>query len=423
MKKTAILFIALAVCSALLIVWQHYGMGKSRVLLDGPATQVSAITDVVNGGNTTAEIDRRDDYIALSCNIIATTRTHPFCGMTLAIEDISPFDASSYQSLVLELEFISDVKDTLLVYLMNDEEQITGQRRANMFPVNVINGRTKFELPLDSFFVPSWWMYQHSDDPLRGLANLQSVSALRLTSGDNTNSRHLTLRLKKAELRGKYISKPLLYLGIIVLWVGLVVAVSSATLLSLHRQKRQETIKKNKLYQLNSHLASIQQKLHHQTITDPLTDALNRRGMDEVFAMLASSPRAPVMPISLVYFDIDHFKAINDQFGHEEGDKVLIKLTQLVFAIIKKSDSLVRLGGEEFLIICPETTLSEASEMAERCRQKIMSATLGQHNITCSFGVIEATGNSLRKGVEVADRHLYQAKSQGRNKVVCSPPD
>lgn len=157
--------------------------------------------------------------------------------------------------------------------------------------------------------------------------------------------------------------------------------------------------------------------LEDQASTDPLTGAANRRSFMDLIVEVASGVR----PFCLVMFDIDHFKNINDDFGHDVGDKVLKELAHLVQNNIRSSDILARWGGEEFMVITPNSDLRRANRVAERLRRKIEGSDFTGVNrvITSSFGVAPRTpGQSVEDLVKSVDEALYRAKNSGRNRVV-----
>ena len=129
-------------------------------------------------------------------------------------------------------------------------------------------------------------------------------------------------------------------------------------------------------------------------------------------------------PLSLVMFDIDHFKQINDTRGHAAGDEVLRKVAALVAGVARASDTAGRLGGEEFGVLLPETTLADATRFAERLRQGVAAQVIAfegaELHVSCSFGVADAgpQTTTLDGLMGRADDALYQAKEQGRNQVV-----
>ena len=124
-------------------------------------------------------------------------------------------------------------------------------------------------------------------------------------------------------------------------------------------------------------------------------------------------------PVSFMIFDIDHFKEVNDTYGHLVGDEVLVNLAKLVQSMIRNTDSLVRWGGEEFVILSDETSIQNAAFLAEKLRKAIEStALISQQQVTCSFGVTEMVpGEDPKSLIARADKALYTSKEGGRNRV------
>ncbi len=160
-------------------------------------------------------------------------------------------------------------------------------------------------------------------------------------------------------------------------------------------------------------------KLQLLSTTDTLTHIHNRFFLDEIlhkqyYRLLRNNERC-----SIIMMDIDHFKNINDKFGHLRGDEILKELTRKISTHIRESDVFGRWGGEEFMIIAPHTSLSEAVKLAEKLRHIIEKSTFGEvGKITVSFGVAECTKEkTLDANIMEADKALYNSKAQGRNKV------
>ncbi len=153
---------------------------------------------------------------------------------------------------------------------------------------------------------------------------------------------------------------------------------------------------------------------------DALTGIYNRVKLNTIFPDLIYSANSYDKFFSIILFDIDHFKKINDTYGHTIGDSVLNELTYMVKNLLRESDMFVRWGGEEFIIILPITTISDASKLASRLRKNIEEHPfLHVGEITCSFGVASFNaGDTQMILIERADEALYQAKNGGRNQVV-----
>jgi diguanylate cyclase (GGDEF)-like protein len=155
---------------------------------------------------------------------------------------------------------------------------------------------------------------------------------------------------------------------------------------------------------------------------DPLTGLHNRRGFNEQAAAIWSTAVRNQRPLSLIMLDLDHFKTINDLHGHATGDKALKLTADMLAQNCRGGDVLGRWGGEEFLLLLPETGISEAQALAERLRMEIQTLGLAESHtklaLSASFGVIERSSQGqLEQLINQADRLLYVAKHSGRNRV------
>lgn len=153
--------------------------------------------------------------------------------------------------------------------------------------------------------------------------------------------------------------------------------------------------------------------------TDALTGVLNRRGLFRAFDVEVERARRYSHPLALVLFDLDHFKQVNDRLGHASGDRLLRAVAEEVRRALRPTDLLGRWGGEEFVVLLPETPLSRAADVAERLRYLISGLPAEGGPVTASFGVaaLSPTDN-LGALVKRADAALYEAKRLGRNRVV-----
>ena len=167
------------------------------------------------------------------------------------------------------------------------------------------------------------------------------------------------------------------------------------------------------------------QTLRRQVNTDPLTGLFNVRYFREALDAELERTRRTGLPTSLMMVDLDHFKRVNDTHGHENGNRVLLHVAELLRNQTRKLDICCRYGGEEFIIILPSTELMLANQVAERCRSLLEELPVeldeGQLQITASIGVAvcsDAGQLVASQLIEHADQCLYQAKHQGRNQVV-----
>lgn len=160
-------------------------------------------------------------------------------------------------------------------------------------------------------------------------------------------------------------------------------------------------------------------KLRSEAHSDPMTELLNRRGLDSVLRYWQMGQKS----FAVIALDIDRFKRINDTYGHDVGDNVIRYLSQLIRTSSRDADILCRSGGEEFLILLPETSLDVALSIAERLRQRVQESTIPVvGNITISLGVAlwepGVSNMPIDRTFKLADEALYQAKQEGRNRVI-----
>ena len=169
-------------------------------------------------------------------------------------------------------------------------------------------------------------------------------------------------------------------------------------------------------------ILDLQDALRRQATHDGLTGLLNRNSiLDRLEEELARNERES-KSVSLLMVDLDHFKSINDTYGHLSGDAVLRETAARMRAVARSYDSLGRYGGEEFLVVLPGCDLPAAIAHAERLREAIASLpfSLSPHqlSVTCSVGVMNSNGLTAESMIRRADENLYEAKSHGRNRVV-----
>jgi diguanylate cyclase (GGDEF)-like protein len=174
-------------------------------------------------------------------------------------------------------------------------------------------------------------------------------------------------------------------------------------------------------------MAVLNRRLETAAMTDVLTRLPNRRYAMRRLEQEVSSANRNGVPLSVIMIDIDHFKAINDEFGHDIGDQVLRETAQVLKRETRKGDEVCRLGGEEFLVICENSNLATGHQTAERIRAAVEEHTVPyglRRAITISGGVasLDAGPLSVDELLKEADRRVYAAKARGRNQICSSLP-
>jgi diguanylate cyclase (GGDEF)-like protein len=177
-------------------------------------------------------------------------------------------------------------------------------------------------------------------------------------------------------------------------------------------------------------LRKSREELRRLAMTDALTGLFNRRHFNRVAEEEISRTLRYQHPLSVMVFDLDFFKRVNDNFGHSSGDRVLVMIARITREVLRTTEVAARYGGEEFIVLLPETPASAAAVVAERLRGKIEEAELqserGPIAVTASFGVSDALHRSdakpeeqvLSEFISSADRAMYASKAAGRNRVM-----
>ncbi len=171
--------------------------------------------------------------------------------------------------------------------------------------------------------------------------------------------------------------------------------------------------------------ASLEEKceaLHAEVTKDPMTKVANRAEFDRMQALFMEAHQQAGSPCSLIMSDIDHFKHINDTYGHQAGDEAIITVANLLQQMCRNGDLVARYGGEEFAVLCADCTAADAVKRADQIRRKLSEtphAVLGNKRITASFGVSQLqVGDTTESMLRRADQALLMAKEKGRNQVI-----
>ncbi len=192
----------------------------------------------------------------------------------------------------------------------------------------------------------------------------------------------------------------------------------------LHRVRRQLQLDEQALQKQLDEINALQKQLSDQANRDALTGLYNRRYLDSTLERELARCQREGQPLSLMLIDIDHFKQINDTYGHQAGDEVLKQLADMLNAQARSADVVCRFGGEEFLLLLPNMPQAVAQERAEQWRRDFAANTIvfGEFRmqVTLSIGLASYPGHgtSPQALIRSADRALYRAKTEGRNRVV-----
>jgi diguanylate cyclase (GGDEF)-like protein len=205
--------------------------------------------------------------------------------------------------------------------------------------------------------------------------------------------------------------------------LGIIITLQMTILALVYLIGRDRWIHDNIQLEKRLELEELARNLDFRAATDPLTGLYNRRKFDRSLATEILRAQRYKTPLSLILYDVDHFKGVNDTYGHPIGDKVLTELSRFVSARIRDSDILARWGGEEFSILCPNSSGAMACQLAGNLRDAIAAHVIeGPGKVTCSFGIAQyEEGDTPEALLARADDALYLAKLHGRNTFELAP--
>ena len=208
-------------------------------------------------------------------------------------------------------------------------------------------------------------------------------------------------------------------MSILSLWLCGAFAFTIARMVHLHRQQKLAKQHINELETSNIRLRHEKNRIEYLSLRDALTNAYNRQGIERIKEEFYEDPR--VHHFALILLDIDHFKRVNDNHGHDVGDNVLNQFAGTIQRNIRSEDCFARWGGEEFMLLCPNLNQERTLLLAEKLRETLAQETFANNlKITASFGVGVNSDKAMHfdELFKQVDNALYKAKQQGRNCVI-----
>ena len=377
------------------------------------------------GGRSVATVVRDGGALGLDCEIAAGYEWR-FCELRVLLgSETAGLDLGRYDSIRLWVSATGpEAQQRVRVYARNYDPAysrpgLTESQKVDQLVYEPASYPSGYEVPLSHFTVAQWWVDEHPMTPGIDAPDFRNVTMLTFSTGPLVEPGLHRIRIDRIELRGRLVSTSTFRLGIIAAWMLSVFGWLVADGLATRNQLRLSAASQHSLQRLNESLRLETRNLAEIARTDPLTGALNRKGLADELTRLVRLGGDQVFPLSLVFIDIDHFKRINDGWGHDTGDQVIRGLAELVRSAVQRDDLFARWGGEEFLLVFRETPGLEGRRIAERLRERIAAAQWPAGlAVTCSFGVAEwHRGEDLNEGVRRADEAMYRAKQQGRDRV------
>lgn len=420
-----ITLISLVLLSILAIVMEERILQTSIVLTPENGNQTVLYTDSLSGGNSTSEQLNPNTY-EWSCDL-KNQFAYPYCGFEVFLgeDEFTGINLNNAEKIYLWLDYVGD-SETLRIYLRNfdpvySSKEVDKSTKYNQveFPVKLLK-KQPIEFSLRDFFVANWWLVERKIEPELSHPQFDNIVFFEVHTGSQHSLGEHKFKLNRVEIRGHRISTENWYLLIMSAWLAGLLLFIGYRIFSLGNQVRLQKKREQELLEINSLLDLRSKTLEEKSKIDSLTGAFNREGIEESIRLGLWEWRNQNKPLSLILIDIDHFKNINDTYGHIIGDSVLSDLSQLVKQHIRTNDLFARWGGEEFVLFCRNTSIEQTYLIAEKIRELIANHKFTQNiTITASMGVATLHANeTLEQLFNNADKALYQAKNEGRNKAI-----
>lgn len=388
--------------------------------------EAGALSVYTDGGSSSANSWRWEDPDKFTCLFLESNGTH-FCGLNIQLDkgNQTGADLSAYSQIRLAMEY-RGTADKFRISFRNGFRNATAATEAkfHQFVVPLHNGVYSYNVPFDKLGVAEWWLER------------MRLNSEEYTSHERNNVLHLGFDIETPMPVGQHYFR-IIGFKLVAPWLNMATAGRWAIgslmyfgvvglLYNFFRLRVQLKVRSEEMFGLLNKLEKVDTETAHfkrLSMYDPLTGLLNRRAAEDLVNEFAS--HRSLVGTALIVMDIDHFKRVNDNFGHDVGDEVLKATSAAVRQVLREGDAAIRWGGEEIMVICPKTSSEGAMRVAEKLRMEIKQLRFAEAslNITASFGVAAIESNEgFDQTMRRADEALYQSKHGGRDRVTRAAP-
>lgn len=407
----------------------YFTVGQNKTLEITPQKySYKVATDQVLNGKSSASLELNRNKAIMDCELAASDYPWRYCEITINLTDDVEhgLNLSSFDRVYLDIDYHGprEGTDRVRFYIRNYEEEIFNPSDDNSLKYNGIEYHPGEDLggqdiSFTKFQVLTWWLFDYNVPIENAGVNFDNVSMIQIATDSGSILGKHTIKVNKIVFKGSYLSQRWFAYGLLATWIGAALIFLFNELYHLRRRAEKIHAHAKQLDQLNRDLSDKYTQATFKAMKDELTGASNRYAVRDWLENITRRVRWGNAKLAMVYLDLDHFKAVNDNFGHMVGDLVLKEFVRLIQQQLRDNDHLVRWGGEEFIVFCPNASLEGASSLAERIREQVETHSWPQiERRTCSFGVVEMfPGETVREMTARADEALYKAKKNGRNRV------
>jgi diguanylate cyclase (GGDEF)-like protein len=384
-------------------MWAHGVLPKRHSqLFPSPPFYINVYADLDSSGQRVGRLISQDPLV-WECDV-PTSGAVPPCGLALGLSDYDEdgTDLSFYDQLRVDMSVDGGIQKVRFSFRdfvpgYSQHANVDTMKFENVYvPAGDIG--PGLVVGFNEFRVADWWLDHNSLPRNRISSDFGHAVTLGIDMASNAEPGTHRYTVRHIELAGELISKENWYLGILMMWIAAIIVGSVAHVIALMRRHREES-----------------RRYHEISKRDHLTGLFNRYG---AFDWIGAEKCDRGV---LIILDVDHFKNINDRYGHDCGDKVLRQIADVLAGSVRASDCLARWGGEEFLVYLPRTNLAAATKIAEKLRHSVQHhkfAAIPGLSVTVSLGIGEfEPAEPFDRLFERVDQALFRAKRLGRNRV------
>lgn len=430
MKTVHKLIFAFAILT-LLILQLYWMYGSTLVYKITPDKfEFLPTNDQVAGGHSTSSMELDGSAAILNCELTKTPDyAWPYCGVSIGMTDkiFEGMNLEHIHTVRLNIDFEqldSPNSPRMRFYLRNFNSAYSQPDNEYTQKYNGLEytpgaGSGSVDIPIKNLQVMTWWLVDNSIPIRYSAPEFSNVTKVEFATGSGHYTGQYRMKIHSIELIGDYIATEKLMFSLLLFWISLALIYSAVEIRRSRQVIQHAHFRQDHLRKLNRELK--EQNIHFAELAnrDALTGAMNRHCIRDWLETNYDNANPKRGKLSALYLDIDHFKSVNDLYGHSMGDDILREFTMVVLSSLSASERLVRWGGEEFVVFCPGLDLEEAQVVAERIRHKV-EAHIWIHGdtLTTSIGVATLNDDRPNEMITRADEALYMAKRQGRNQVV-----
>ena len=406
--------ISLIVLTLIISAFLFLDIDKHKVINLNSA-DIKVVDDRAVLGASIANVVKTNHGIEFSCQITTSHLDQPYCELIINLQDLSKqapltgLDLSNYEQIGLWIKHSHSTQPGTRIELRNFDPSYSTKQNQVVLKHNTLEYLEAYVanpvwLNLVDFTIPQWWNNNHNLSLNNGGTDFSNIYSIAIAPSTRVQQGNYQLTIERIELKGKFVSSTTLIAVLIMLW-------STALGYVIRRlvPAKQVDIE---IPEQASHT------IEFGAMSCPLTGALNRIGLRKCFDQLAPSD---LHKLSIIFINIDYFEDLYPKYGQQIADKILQKFVEKVDKTCRSSDTVARWNTEEFLLVCPDTELSQAVDVADKIRVAIQeSAWPNDIKITCSSGVAQMHDEDLNDLIARANKALYKAKSSGSNKTAAA---